>query len=137
MKNPVNKNTQFSNRLMGLQIGFVVAVLLFIAYLFCIQVLDLRHCKIKAKNQRRVRMGYDQRSSSGNHKQRSKRADPKHSRDESEAQKRARTIRLPSQTYACIRRNHILWKMRINDVFITSREKRWLGTFDISLRKTP
>ena len=39
---------------MALQIGFVIAILLFIIYLFCIQVLDLKRGKIKAKNQRRA-----------------------------------------------------------------------------------
>ena len=50
----INKNKQFSDRLMWLQIIFVFAVFLFVIYLFCIQVLDVRHFRIKAKNQRRA-----------------------------------------------------------------------------------
>ena len=50
----INKNKQFSDRLMWLQIIFVFAVFLFVIYLFCVQVLDVRHFRIKAKNQRRA-----------------------------------------------------------------------------------
>ena len=49
-----NKNKIFSERLMWLQIVFVTFVGLFIIYLFAVQVLDVRHLKIKAKNQRRA-----------------------------------------------------------------------------------
>jgi len=48
------KNKIFSQRLMWFQVFFLVALLLFIAYLFCVQVLDVRHFRIKAKNQRRA-----------------------------------------------------------------------------------
>ena len=50
----INKNKQFSERLMWLQIIFVGAVFLFVIYLFCVQVLDVRHFRIKAKNQRKA-----------------------------------------------------------------------------------
>ena len=49
-----NKNKIFSDRLMWLQIIFVALVGAFIIYLFAVQVLDVRHLKIKAKNQRRA-----------------------------------------------------------------------------------
>ena len=49
-----NKNKIFANRLMMLQMIFVVLVGLFIIYLFAVQVFDVRHFRIKAKNQRRA-----------------------------------------------------------------------------------
>ena len=49
-----NKNKLFAERLMWFQYGFVIALFLFIIYLFCIQVLDVRHFRVKAKNQRRA-----------------------------------------------------------------------------------
>ena len=49
-----NKNKMFSDRLMWLQIFFASAIALFVLYLFSVQVLDLRHFRIKAKNQRRA-----------------------------------------------------------------------------------
>ena len=52
--NNTNKNKMFSERLMWLQCIFVIAVFLFIIYLFCVQVLDLRHFRVKAKNQRKA-----------------------------------------------------------------------------------
>ncbi len=52
--NGINKNKMFSDRLMGLQLFFLCALLLFIFYLFCVQVLDVRHFRVKAKNQRRA-----------------------------------------------------------------------------------
>ena len=52
--NNTNRNKQFSDRLLWFQIGFAIAVLLFIVYLFSVQVLDVRHFRVKAKNQRRA-----------------------------------------------------------------------------------
>ena len=52
--NNTNKNKMFSERLMWLQCIFVISVFLFIIYLFCVQVLDLRHFRVKAKNQRKA-----------------------------------------------------------------------------------
>lgn len=49
-----NKNKIFSERLMWIQIIFVILVGLFIIYLFAVQVMDVRHFRIKAKNQRRA-----------------------------------------------------------------------------------
>lgn len=49
-----NKNKLFSERLMWLQIVFVALVGLFVLYLFAVQVLDVRHFRIKAKNQRKA-----------------------------------------------------------------------------------
>ena len=49
-----NKNKVFTDRIMLLQYIFVALVGLFILYLFMIQVLDVRHFRIKAKNQRRA-----------------------------------------------------------------------------------
>ncbi len=49
-----NKNKVFSERLMWLQIVFVALVGLFVLYLFAVQVLDVRHFRIKAKNQRKA-----------------------------------------------------------------------------------
>ena len=49
-----NKNKTFSERLMWLQIVFVILTALFVVYLFAVQVLDVRHFRIKAKNQRRA-----------------------------------------------------------------------------------
>lgn len=48
------KNKLFSERLMWLQIGFVILIGLFVIYLFCIQVLDVRHFRVKAKKQRQA-----------------------------------------------------------------------------------
>ncbi len=49
-----NKNKIFSERLTWLQIFFACSIALFIIYLFAVQVLDLRHFRIKAKNQRKA-----------------------------------------------------------------------------------
>ena len=49
-----NKNRLFSKRLMWFQVVFLITLLLFIGYLFCVQVLDVRHFRVKAKNQRRA-----------------------------------------------------------------------------------
>ena len=49
-----NRNSIFAERMMWFQYIFVGALFLFIIYLFCIQVLDLRHFRVKAKNQRRA-----------------------------------------------------------------------------------
>ena len=49
-----NKNKTFSERLMWLQVFFAGAIAIFILYLFAVQVLDVRHFRIKAKNQRRA-----------------------------------------------------------------------------------
>ena len=49
-----NRNKVFSDRLMWLQWGFVIAVFLFIIYLFAVQVLDIKHLRDKAKNQRKA-----------------------------------------------------------------------------------
>ncbi len=48
------RNNLFAERMMWFQYIFVGALFLFIIYLFCIQVLDLRHFRVKAKNQRRA-----------------------------------------------------------------------------------
>ena len=48
-----SKNTIFSDWLMRYQIVFLILLMLFIIYLFCVQVLDIKHFRIKAKNQRR------------------------------------------------------------------------------------
>lgn len=48
------KNKIFAQRLMWLQIAFLSLVALFVVYLFAVQVLDARHYRIKAKNQRRA-----------------------------------------------------------------------------------
>ncbi len=49
-----NKNKIFSDRIMWLQIIFAVIIIFFILYLFANQVLDIRHFRTKAKNQRRA-----------------------------------------------------------------------------------
>ena len=49
-----NKNKIFSDRLMWFQIIFAVLIAGFILYLFCIQVLDLKMYRTKAKKQRRA-----------------------------------------------------------------------------------
>ena len=49
-----NKNKMFTDRLMFLQMIFVVLVGLFIVYLFAVQVLDCKHNRIRAKNQRKA-----------------------------------------------------------------------------------
>lgn len=48
------RNKRFSDRLTLLQIIFLTVLLIFIFYLFCVQVLDIRHFRVKAKNQRRA-----------------------------------------------------------------------------------
>ena len=48
------KNALFKRRLTIFQLLFLVAILGFIVYLFCIQILDTRHFRVKAKNQRRA-----------------------------------------------------------------------------------
>ncbi len=48
------KNTLFKRRLTIFQLLFLIAILGFIVYLFCIQILDTRHFRVKAKNQRRA-----------------------------------------------------------------------------------
>ena len=50
----INKNKIFSERIMWLQALFLGAIVLFIIYLFANQVLDIRHFRVKAKNQRRA-----------------------------------------------------------------------------------
>lgn len=49
-----NKNKIFSERLTWLQIIFAILIASFIIYLFCIQVLDLKEYRTKAKKQRRA-----------------------------------------------------------------------------------
>jgi cell division protein FtsI/penicillin-binding protein 2 len=49
-----SKNKMFSDRLMWFHIMFVVLVGLFILYLFCIQVVDIKEYRVKAKKQRRA-----------------------------------------------------------------------------------
>ena len=49
-----NKNKIFTDRIMILQYIFVILVGIFILYLFCVQVLDTRHFRIKAKKQRKA-----------------------------------------------------------------------------------
>ena len=49
-----NKNKIFADRIMLLQYIFVILAGFFILYLFAVQVLDIRHFRIKAKNQRRA-----------------------------------------------------------------------------------
>lgn len=49
-----NKNKIFSERLMWLQIVFAALIAIFVLYLFANQVLDIRHFRTKAKNQRRA-----------------------------------------------------------------------------------
>ena len=49
-----NKNKIFSERLTWLQIIFAILIAGFIIYLFCIQVLDLKEYRTKAKKQRRA-----------------------------------------------------------------------------------
>ncbi len=49
-----NKNKIFSNRLTWLHGIFAVLIGLFILYLFCIQVVDIKEYRIKAKKQRRA-----------------------------------------------------------------------------------
>ncbi len=48
------KNTLFKHRLTIIQLIFLIAILAFVVYLFCIQVLDTRKFRVKAKNQRRA-----------------------------------------------------------------------------------
>lgn len=49
-----NKNKMFAQRLMWLQIIFVILIGAFIVYLFCIQVLDLKSYRTKAQKQRKA-----------------------------------------------------------------------------------
>ena len=49
-----SKNKVFSERLTWLHGLFSLFVALFILYLFAVQVFDIRHCRIKAKNQRKA-----------------------------------------------------------------------------------
>ena len=49
-----SKNKMFSDRIMWLQAFFLGAIVFFIIYLFATQVLDVRHFRVKAKNQRRA-----------------------------------------------------------------------------------
>ena len=44
----------FQSRVLWLQIGFAVIIIIFIAYLFAIQVLDIRKYRVKAQNQRQA-----------------------------------------------------------------------------------
>ena len=53
-KGKPNKNKIFSERLLWLQIVFAILIAFFIIYLFANQVLDIRHFRTKAKNQRRA-----------------------------------------------------------------------------------
>ena len=48
------KNEMFAKRLAFFQLIFLAAIIGFIIYLFCVQILDVRHFRIKAKNQRRA-----------------------------------------------------------------------------------
>ena len=50
----INKNKNFSDRLLWLQIFFAVLIAIFVLYLFCIQVLDIKEYRTKAKKQRRA-----------------------------------------------------------------------------------
>ena len=52
--NNSNRFKQFADRLTWFQCGFAIAILLFLVYLFSVQVLDVRHFRVKAKNQRRA-----------------------------------------------------------------------------------
>ena len=52
--NRPNKNNVFSERLMWLQAFFIFFIALFIIYLFCIQVVDIKKYRTKAKKQRRA-----------------------------------------------------------------------------------
>ena len=54
INNTNNRNKSFSQRLVWIQGIFLLLILLFITYLFCVQVLDVRHFRVKAKNQRRA-----------------------------------------------------------------------------------
>ena len=48
------KNEMFAKRLAFFQLIFLAAIIGFIIYLFFVQILDVRHFRIKAKNQRRA-----------------------------------------------------------------------------------
>ena len=52
-ENP-NRNRIFMDRLTFIQGAFLFFILLFIVYLFCVQILDIKHFRIKAKNQHRA-----------------------------------------------------------------------------------
>ena len=49
-----NKSKMFSDRITWFSYIFSGAMLIFILYLFAVQVLDVRHLRVKAKNQRRA-----------------------------------------------------------------------------------
>ena len=49
-----NKNKMFSERIMWLQIVFLTLIAIFVVYLFAMQVLDVRHFRIKAIKQRKA-----------------------------------------------------------------------------------
>ena len=49
-----NKNKIFTERLMWFQVIFAFLIAIFIIYLFCVQVLDLKSYRTKAKKQRRA-----------------------------------------------------------------------------------
>ena len=49
-----NRNKIFSDRIMWLQIVFAALIIIFVLYLFANQVLDIRHFRTKAKNQRKA-----------------------------------------------------------------------------------
>ena len=48
------KNLIFARRLTFFQLFFLVVIIGFIIYLFCVQILDVRHFRVKAKNQRKA-----------------------------------------------------------------------------------
>ena len=50
----VNRNKLFEKRMFGMQLFFLIPILLFILYLFCVQVLDIHKYRVKAKKQRRA-----------------------------------------------------------------------------------
>lgn len=50
----VNKNKIFADRILWLQVFFAVMIVWFVVYLFANQVLDIRHFRTKAKNQRKA-----------------------------------------------------------------------------------
>ena len=49
-----NKSKMFSDRITWFSYIFSGAMLIFILYLFAVQVLDVRHLRVKAKNQRKL-----------------------------------------------------------------------------------
>ena len=48
------KNKMFSQRVNWIQLFFISTVSLFVVYLFAVQVFDVRHFRLKAKNQRKA-----------------------------------------------------------------------------------